>query len=139
MKIYIDIDGTMIHEEIEKAGVPAVGLEEFLVALRGYETYWLTTHCMNGDPQYAQKLMKKKVSEEFYADIDRIIPTAWSILKTDALDFTSDFVWFDNVVSSGELKELNRCKENQSLLQVDLKKNPEQLLEIARDLLSNNG
>ena len=135
MKIYLDIDGTMIHEEIEKAGVPAVGLEEFLVALRPYETYWLTTHCMNGDPQYAQKLMKKKVSEDYYGDIERIMPTAWSLLKTDALDFSSDFIWFDNEVSSQELKELQECNESQSLMQVDLKTNPEQLIEITRDVL----
>ena len=99
MKIYLDIDGTMIHEEIEKAGVPALGLEEFLVALRPYDTYWLSTHCMNGNPEFAQRLMKKKVSEEFYEDIERVTPTAWSVLKTDALDFTSDFIWFDNEVS----------------------------------------
>ena len=111
MKIYLDIDGTMIHEEIEKAGIPAIGLDEFLVALRPHETYWLTTHCMNGDPQYAQKLMKKKVPEEFHADIDRIMPTAWSLLKTDALDFNSEFIWFDNEVSSQELKELQKCND----------------------------
>ena len=135
MKIYLDIDGTMIHEEIEKAGIPAIGLDEFLVALRPHETYWLTTHCMNGDPQYAQKLMKKKVPEEFHADIDRIMPTAWSLLKTDALDFNSEFIWFDNEVSSQELKELQKCNDNQSLLQVDLKANPSQLSEIVTDLL----
>jgi len=137
MKIYLDIDGTMIHEEIERAGQPAEGLGAFLVALRPYDTYWLTTHCMNGDPQYAEKLMKKKVSEEFYADIERIQPTAWSLLKTDALDWNAHFIWFDNDVSSEELKALEQCSENQSLVQVNLKTNPEQLMKITRDILTN--
>jgi len=137
MKIYLDIDGTMIHEDLARSGQPAVGLEEFLIALRPYETYWLTTHCMNGDPQYAQKLMKKKVSKEFYADIDRIQPTAWSVLKADALDFTSDFIWFDNDVSPEEYTELEQCRENQSLHYVDLMDNPKQLLDITRGILSN--
>lgn len=135
MKIYLDIDGTMVHEEIERAGQPAVGLEEFLVALRPYETYWLTTHCMNGDPQYARALMKQKVSKEFHPDIDRIQPTVWSLLKTSALDFTSDFIWFDNEVSSEELKTLQKCTDTQSLVQVDLRTNPQQLIEIVRDVL----
>ena len=135
MKIYLDIDGTIVHEEIERAGQPAAGLEEFLVALRPYETYWLTTHCMNGDPQYAQELMKKKVPEDLHPDIDRIQPTAWSLLKTSGLDFTSNFIWFDNDVSSQELKALAQCNENQSLLQVNLKTNPKQLIEITRDIL----
>jgi len=92
---------------------------------------------MNGDPQYAQKLMKKKVSKEFYADIDRIQPTAWSMLKADALDFTSDFIWFDNDVSPEEYAELEKCRENQSLHYVDLVDNPKQLLDITRGILSN--
>ena len=34
MKIYLDIDGTMIHEDLsDMYSKPAVGLEEFIVAL----------------------------------------------------------------------------------------------------------
>ena len=136
MKIYLDIDGTMIHEEFgDMWGKAAVGLEEFLIALRPYETYWLTTHCMNGNPEHAQALMKKKVSEEFYEDIDRIQPTAWCILKTEALDFKSDFIWFDNETTAQELKALEKSREGQSQLVVDLVKNPKQLIEIVRDIL----
>jgi len=63
MKIYLDIDGTMIHEELgDMWGKAAAGLEEFFVALRPYDTYWLTTHCMEGDPVRA---VEEKVSGTF--------------------------------------------------------------------------
>jgi len=126
----------MIHEEFgDMWNQPALGLEEFLVALRPYDTYWLTTHCMNGNPENAQALMKQKVSKEISGDIDRIQPTTWCILKTEALDFKSDFIWFDNEVTAEELKVLDGCRNGQSQVQVDLKTNPEQLIEITRDIL----
>jgi hypothetical protein len=136
MKIYLDIDGTLIHEDLtENYGKPARGLLRFLEALRGYDTYWLTTHCMDGDPENARRIMKKVVPEEYYKDIDRIKPTEWKDNKTEALDLDSDFIWFDNDIFEEEWKELERCKENQGVVQVDIKENPEHLIEITRDVL----
>lgn len=136
MKIYLDIDGTMIHEDLtENYCKPAKGLIEFLVALRPYDTYWLTTHCTTGDPENARRIMKEKVPEAYHADIDRIKPTVWQDMKTEALDFSSDFIWFDNDVFDAEWKVLEKCAENQSVVQVDLRTNPEHLIEITRDIL----
>jgi len=73
MKIYLDIDGTMIHEDLsENYGKPAKGLEEFIIALRPYDTYWLTTHCTTGDPVQAVRIMKNVLPEALHADIDRL-------------------------------------------------------------------
>jgi len=95
MKIYLDIDGTMLHEDLtENYGKPAAGLEEFLTALRPYDTYWLTTHCTEGDPVHARRITKAVLPESLHADIDRIKPTTWTELKTEALDWNSDFIWF---------------------------------------------
>lgn len=77
-KIYLDIDGTMIHEDLtENYGKVAKGFEEFLVALRPYDTFWLTTHCKKADATNAQRKMKEVLSPEFHADINRVQPTAW--------------------------------------------------------------
>lgn len=136
MKIYLDIDGTMIHEDLsEMCGKPAVGLEEFLVALRPYETYWLTTHCTEGDPSKARNIMKALLPESLHSDIDRIKPTVWEDLKTKGIDFSSDFIWFDNDIYAREWEVLKRCNENQMVIEVDLRTNPEQLIEITRDIL----
>lgn len=136
MKVYLDIDGTMIHEDRWDMQNPAaVGLEDFIIALRPYETYWLTTHCTDGDPEKARRIMKGVLPESLHADIDRIKGTVWQDMKTNALDWDSDFIWFDNDIFSAEWKVLERCGENQSVVQVDLRANPEQLIEIVQDVL----
>ncbi len=136
MKIYLDIDGTMIHEDLsENLGKAAAGLEDFIIALRPHDTYWLTTHCRTGDPTRPREIMKRVLPEELHADIDRIKPVHWDINKTDALDFDSDFIWFDNDISEMEWKALEKCNDSQSVIQVDLRTNPKQLEEITRDVL----
>ena len=72
---------------------------------------------------------------ELHADIDRIKPTSWQDLKTNAIDFDSDFIWFDNEIYTGERKKLEECNENQTVIEVDLRNNPEHLIEITRDIL----
>lgn len=136
MKIYLDIDGTLIHEDLtENYGKPAAGLEDFLLALRPHDTYWLTTHCMTGDATNARRLMKAVVSPELHNDIDRIKKTVWKDLKTEALDFESDFIWFDNDIFDGEREALRKCGPNQSVVEVDLRADPKQLIKITKEVL----
>lgn len=135
-KIYLDIDGTLIHEDLtENYGKAAVGLEELLIALRPYDVYWLTTHCTDGDPIHAQRKLKELLPEELYSDIERIKPTIWQSLKTEGLDFKSPFIWFDNDVMEAERLILKRCVPGQFVFEVNLRKNPFQLVEIVRDVL----
>lgn len=136
MNIYLDIDGTMIHEDLsERYGKPAEGLREFIVALRTYDTYWLTTHCRERDPTRAREILKQVLPSNLHTDVDRIQPTRWNDLKTEAIDFTSDFIWFDNDIYAGEWEKLSECGPNQMIIEVDLRTNPQQLAEITRDIL----
>lgn len=136
MKIYLDIDGTMIHEDLtENYGKPAHGLEEFLIALRPYDTYWLTTHCMDGDPLNAQQKMKAVVPISLFNDIDRIKPTTWKSLKTEALDWSGDFIWFDNDIFREEWDRFETATSNQRVIEVNLRNNPNHLVEITRDII----
>lgn len=136
MKIYLDIDGTLLQQDhTAKRGQAAAGLEEFLVALRPYDTYWLTTHCTDGDPTRAREIMKRVLPDALHPDIDRIKGTVWNHLKTEALDWSSDFIWFDDNIFASEWEVLAQGREQQSAIQVDLRNNPEQLLEIVRDVL----
>jgi hypothetical protein len=135
MKIYLDIDGTMIHEDTPES-IAAAGLAEFLIALRPYDTYWLTTHCRDGNPARPREIMKRFVPPDLYADIDRIKPTVWDTMKTQGIDWDSDFIWFDNNIMEGERTVLKRCTPGQYVVEVDLKANPRQLEEIVRDVLA---
>ncbi len=79
--------------------------------------------------------MRALLPEELQADIDRIKPTVWQDLKTQGIDFDSDFIWFDNNIYADEWGKLKQCNENQTVIEVDLRTNPEQLIEITRDIL----
>ena len=95
--LYLDIDGTLIHEELgERWGQPAEGLADFIRATEPFSVSWLTTHCMDGDPTRARALVQKHLSEELHPLVDRIKPSRWSTYKTEALDPTEPFIWFDN-------------------------------------------
>ena len=137
MNIYLDIDGTMIHEDIELIGKPAEGLVEFITALRPYDVYWLTTHCKEGNPIRARRFMKTWLPTHLHPDIDRIKPTIWHRLKTEAIDFSDKFIWFDNdvLVSDREVLYKNALDDQQWLVEVDLVANPKRLIEIRHDYL----
>jgi hypothetical protein len=52
--------------------------------------------------------MKQFLPLELHADIDRIKPTVWDTLKTQGIDWTQDFIWFDNDISPFEWERLNQ-------------------------------
>jgi hypothetical protein len=136
MNIYLDIDGTMIHEDhwdIEHQA--AAGLAEFIIALRPYNTFWLTTHCRDGNAEQSREIMKRFVPAELHADIDRIKPTVWDTLKTQGIDWSHDFIWFDNDISAFEWEKIEQGTEGQQAIEVNLKLNPKQLIEITNDVL----
>ncbi len=136
MNIYLDIDGTLIHEDLtENYGKAAAGLEEFLIALRPFNTYWLTTHCRDGNPDRTRKIMKQHVSEALYPDIDRILLTVWDSMKTEGIDWSKDLIWFDNDIFEAEWERFKTANSNQQVIEVDLKSNPDQLLEISEDIV----
>lgn len=137
MNIYLDIDGTMIHEDRwDMTNPAAAGLEEFIIALRPHTTYWLTTHCRDGNPARAREIMKRHLSESLHGDIDRIKPTVWDTLKTQGINWDEEFIWFDNDINDAEWERFTMADENQQVIEVNLRENPEQLLEITTDILS---
>lgn len=126
----------MIHEDLtENYGKAAKGLEEFIVALKPYDTYWLTTHCMDGNPERAREIMKKHLPESLYNEVDCIKPTVWDTAKTEGIDWSSDFIWFDNDIYPDEWERFKTAKPNQQVIEVNLRDNPTQLEEITADLL----
>ncbi len=128
--IYLDIDGTIIHEDLANYNKPAAHLEEFLEALSLHNVYWLTTHCRHGDETNAQRHLQKIFPSELFQYVLAYKPTTWSENKTEAIDFSKPFVWFDNDPSQGEVDELERNGVSESLVLVDLVKNPEHLHEL---------
>ena len=135
MNIYLDIDGTLIHEDLALPKA-AAGLANFIRALRPHNTFWLTTHCRDGNPERARSILKQHVPEELHGDIDRIEPTVWDTLKTEGIDWSQDFIWFDNDICEAERRRFATALPTQSFIEINLRHNPNHLIEITQDILS---
>jgi len=130
MKIYIDIDGVLLHDSLENNGMLVDGALELLQYVTSkYDCYWLTTHCKGGE-NHAIEHLGKRIPPEQIKMLEKIKPTDWGLLKTDAIDFTSDFRWLDDDVYSPEMEELVKHNAQDKLIKVNLHENPKQLWEI---------
>jgi hypothetical protein len=111
---------------------PANHLKEFLeYMLANHEVYWLTTHC-NGDPTVPVMYMSRFVSQDVVPLLMKIKPTSWNVLKTDAIDMSEDFLWFDDTLSWGEEKALKDKNKLDSHIKVNLDEKPDFLMEVIK-------
>ena len=122
INIYLDIDGVLLGKEHGQVKL-ASGVYEFLwKALTEYKCFWLTTHC-KGDSSTALKYMKKYCDEKTFKLIEKIQPSNFNVLKTDAIDFDSEFLWFDDFLLQSEIEVLHRKERLSSWIQIDTYKN----------------
>ena len=136
MIIYLDIDGTLLHEYGIHTGEPAFGLEKLLAEIQHHETYWLTTHCRRGNPTKARGLIKAAVADGYHHIIDQIKPTKWTTQKIEAIDWNNDFIWLDNDINQFEHIQFHRRSPGQQVIEINLHENPKQLSEVADDLIA---
>lgn len=127
MNIYLDIDGVLLINE----DFAAPHADEFIQrVLEKYpnSTYWLTTHCWQGENRTKAILANKleKATEEL---LKLIQPTDWGECKTDAIDWNKPFLWFDDDLYEDERQVLEEHNCLSSWIEVDLVKDPEQLLK----------
>lgn len=100
MNIYFDIDGVLRGTASPKADI--IKLLEYCLKHYPDSTYWLTTHC-NGGVNQTNLALKGELPDELVVEVCRIFkPTNWEVLKTDAIDLDSDFVWFDDNLFESE-------------------------------------
>lgn len=125
MNIYLDIDGVLLANDLN----PASHASEFLkVVLERYpdSTYWLTTHCQ-GDSNTPIQHIGHLFDEETGALMRKIKPTTWDLAKTRAIDFSQPFLWFDDDIFHEEKQTLLKHDALDSWIEVDLRKDPNQL------------
>jgi hypothetical protein len=101
IKLYLDIDGVLLTAKHTRA---ADGVGEFVAFVTKYfDCYWLTTHC-KGDSKPALKYLSQFMQPETIEQLRVAVkPTSWDTLKTEALDFESDFYWLDDSPFQAEL------------------------------------
>lgn len=101
MNIYLDIDGVLLT----KKGEPAFYVEKFLRCITdNFDCYWLTTHC-KGNAEHTERYLNRIFDNNRISDLlKKIKPTNWDTLKTEAIDFSSNFRWIDDCVFRAKLK-----------------------------------
>lgn len=126
MKIYLDIDGTLLHKTTFK---PANYLKEFLdYVINNHDVYWLTTHC-NGDINATTNYLMQYAPDLDRSLIERIKPTGGYTFKTEVLVLSPDskFLWFDDQPLQGEIKLLEKTNHLQHWVKVNLEDFPNTL------------
>ncbi len=126
MKIYLDINGTIIYRKIQGGKInviPAPHLKEFLTnALKKHQVYWLSTMCQ-GDAQETMDYLRQFLTADILKLAAQVKPTAWGNYKVEAIDLSEDFLWFDDVLMQEEEKKLLRAGKLSSFVKVNHYKN----------------
>ncbi len=132
-KAYLDIDGVLLTKKQQ----PPDHVSEFIAyVINNYDCYWLTTHCRNGENK-AMEYLRGFLSKMDLKSLENVKPTNWDTLKTEAIDFTSNFVWLEDYPFEAEKKILFQNNKEESLILVKLDRK-EELKSVIRILKQAN-
>lgn len=123
MNIYLDIDGVILANEKQHARF-ADKFIKYIVTL--YPTYWLTTHCRQRE-NYTIPLLSRFFPQKTINYLKQIKPTEWDVNKTEAIDFSTPFLWFDDDLYEAEKRDLIKHNVLDNWIEVNLGKNENQL------------
>ena len=106
LNIYFDIEGVLLGTKSPKRDVAK--LLKYCLCKYPNSTYWLTTHCKSGENK-TNSVLKGEFPDSLVEQIyNTFLPTDWEVLKTDAIDLDSDFVWFDDNLFESERSILEK-------------------------------
>jgi hypothetical protein len=127
MNVYLDIDGVLLANELYPA-MHAAEFIKYVLTKCPDSTYWLTTHCQ-GDASRPVRDLADKFDTETVELIKKIKPTTWldSANKTDAIDFTKPFLWFDDDLFFKEKETLIKHGVLENWIEVNIQKDPDAL------------
>ncbi|MBQ3353434.1 hypothetical protein IJG89_03825 [Candidatus Saccharibacteria bacterium] len=99
-KIYFDVDGVLRGTASPKEDI--IALLRYCLDNYGDSLYWLTTHCKYG-VNHAPEALRGELPDDLVNELkDKVHPTDWENLKTEAIDLDSDFIWFDDNLFESE-------------------------------------
>jgi len=126
MNIYLDIDGVILANDKQLANYA----KEFLKYITDNHTvYWLTTHC-KGNADYTVNFISRFFDAETINILKKIKPTDWNVSKTEAIDFNTPFLWFEDQLFDFEKEDLIKHNALKNWVELDLSKNVNQLRAI---------
>lgn len=129
--IYLDIDGVILTKGV----LPALHLDKFLkYVLRNYSVFWLTSR-YHGEKQKIIQYLSQFLSPEIISLLGQINSTHFDLDKTEAIDFSKHFFWLDNELFDSEKNTLRKHDSYDSWIELDLIKNPDQLIDLVNNKL----
>ncbi|MEX1058933.1 MAG: hypothetical protein WEC17_00630 [Candidatus Saccharimonadales bacterium] len=121
--IYLNIDGVLLDSDSR----PANYSREFIkYIVPNFNTYWLSSRSKDGNFMIIKEL--SKIFEPKIVElIGGIRPARWSFAKTQAIDFSRPFLWFDDELVVHERLELIRNNVLESWIEVNLTRDENRL------------
>ena len=124
MRLYIDIDGVLLNYDTDTRADHSIELIDYIT--KEFDCYWLTTHC-KGDSGPAVQYLSEYFPDRIVEKLTKIKPTYWETLKTEAIDFDSNFIWLDDYPFQAEKEVLRNFATMESLYTVNLSRENELL------------
>ena len=126
--LYLDVDGVLLGKSNLNKVILAPYAKEFLsFCLKNFECYWLTTHCKDSETENVIRQIKEYADNFVIGLIKQILPTTWKTLKTEVIDFRSDFFWVDDSPLQYEIEQLKMNSVFHRWIEVNTRKCPDDL------------
>lgn len=135
MNVYLDIDGVLLINETSLANYA----DEFLqTILEKYpdSTYWLMTQNLD-DQKRAKVALVSLLKPKTITLLDKVKETKWEELKTEAINFDEDFIWFDDDLWPDEFKVLENKEAAEQFILVKLNEDPDTLKKLSEVVKAN--
>ncbi len=121
-KIYLDVDGVLLTSKHTR--VADFANEFILFVVANFDCYWLTTHC-KGDIKTVIRYLSSYFSQDIIQKLLSIKPTDWTTLKTEAIDYNSNYLWLEDNPFQSEIEILKSKSQEERLIKVDLNRSDE--------------
>lgn len=131
MNIYLDIDGVLLTKSNNLANY-ANDFLRYVLSNYPNNVYWLTTRCQ-GDASVPVAHIGNLFDPDVQELIKSIKPTSWAMVKTQGIDFTTPFLWFDDQLGYADKQALLEHNALDNLILVDLVSHPDQLSSYIND------
>lgn len=128
MNIYLDINGVLLSNNAHLAS----HADEFLQTIISKypdSTYWLT---LRNDEGMSKSTLAPHLRPETVAMLEKVKSLEWKALKTEAIDFDEDFLWFGDDIWPEELNVLEKHEATQQFIRVNLNKDSDVLKKLAQ-------
>ena len=116
----MDIDGVIVGTSSPQSDV--IDLLHWVIKHHSGSTYWLTTHCQRGANRCIEYLRRHFFPDDLLKEMDVVFkPTDWDVLKTEAIDFSQDFIWLDDSPLQSEMSVLRARDAVEKCIVMDAK------------------